>query len=404
MNAQTPPPASSTGSTGIIAPTESISSATVEPNWRAAETRVLHLINGEHYSGAERVQDLLAQRLPELSVQVGFACVKPGKFLEARVAQSVPLYEVPMRSKMDLGMLAPLRNIVDRDDYNLLHAHTPRTAVFGSLLARATGLPMVYHVHSPVGRDSTRRLQNWINGRIEYLSLRMASRLITVSHSLANYMEELGYSRDIISVVPNGVPASDRRRSDQRPHGEWVLGTVALFRPRKGTEVLIEALAILRNKGHKIRLRAVGGFEDAAYEHQLIDVAKRLNVVDAIDWTGFTTDVNAELTKMDLFVLPSLFGEGLPMVVLEAMAAGVPVVGTLVEGVPEAIRDGQDGVLAKPADSSDLASAIARIIDGQLDWKQMRTSALARHGEQFSDFAMAKGVAEAYRMVRTKPL
>ena len=74
-----------------------------------------------------------------------------------------------------------------------------------------------------------------------------------------------------------------------------------------------------------------------------------------ITWTGFTRDVLDELRQMDLFVLPSLFGEGLPMVVLEAMAAGVPVVATRVAGIPEAIRPGQDGVLVEPGDAEDLA-------------------------------------------------
>ena len=93
---------------------------------------------------------------------------------------------------------------------------------------------------------------------------------------------------------------------------------------------------------------------------------KRLKLDDAIEWTGFTSDVRSQLARMDLFVLPSLFGEGLPMVVLEAMAAGVPIVGTRVEGVPEAIRDGEDGLLAEPSDPIDLARVLAGVsIDRQ---------------------------------------
>jgi len=101
--------------------------------------------------------------------------------------------------------------------------------------------------------------------------------------------------------------------------------------------------------------------------------------------------------QMDLFVLPSLFGEGLPMVVLESMAAGVPVVGTTVEGVPEAIREGKDGLLANPGDADDLARAIAQVISGEADWSQLQSTALARHSERFSDHAMAAGVAEVYK-------
>ena len=381
-----------------VFPTESVALATTMPQWRESKARTLHLINGEHYSGAERVQDLLAMQLPKFDYQVGFACVKPGKFPETRVSDC-PLYMVPMKNKTDLGMLQSLQNVVERDKYDIIHAHTPRTAVYGSLLARATGLPLVYHVHSPVGRDSTRYLQNWINGQMERLSLAMVKRLITVSHSLGEYMKLEGHDETIISVVPNGVPCTDQRRNEKPPSGAWTLGTVALFRPRKGTEILLDAAATLRNNGQDVRVLCVGGFESPGYEQQLKDQVCRLNLADKVEWTGFTRDVNSEFQRMDLFVLPSLFGEGLPMVVLEAMAAGVPVVGTKVEGVPEAIREGVDGVLANPSDATDLATQISRIVDGSLNWVELRQSALQRHAELFSDESMARGVAGAYDAV-----
>ena len=108
------------------------------------------------------------------------------------------------------------------------------------------------------------------------------------------------------------------------------------------------------------------------------------------------------LLVLDVLVLPSLFGEGLPMVVLEAMAAGVPVAATRVEGVPEAIRDGIDGVLAEPGNAQDLAAAIRRIVDGELDWQQLRHNARQRHAERFSDEAMAAQLATVYREILDK--
>ena len=80
------------------------------------------------------------------------------------------------------------------------------------------------------------------------------------------------------------------------------------------------------------------------------------------------------------------------MVVLEAMASGVPVVATRVEGIPEAIRDGRDGLLVEPGDSGALAQAIGRIVRGQVGWQSLRASALERHARHFSDEAMAAGV------------
>jgi glycosyltransferase involved in cell wall biosynthesis len=383
--------------------TAPVSEPALAKSHRAAATpvtprfRILHLINGEHYSGAERVQDLLAERLPELGFDVGFVCVKPDRFPEIRRSRA-PLYGIPMRSRFDLRAIAGVCRIIREEGYQILHAHTPRTLLLSRIAAAITGRPLVYHVHSPTARDSTRSLQNRLNAASERLCLWGNSRLVAVSSSLGAYMRSLGYAAERVTVVPNGVPQGDPPPR-QQPHGEWTLGTVALFRPRKGTEVLLEAIALLRSAGHAVRLRAVGAFETIEYEKLLKDRAQTLAIEDAVDWVGFRRDVNAELQRLDLFVLPSLFGEGLPMVVLEAMAAGVPVAATRVEGVPEAIRDGLDGVLAAPGDSADLARCIARILVGELAWSQLRQSALTRHAETFSDAAMARGVGEVYRRV-----
>jgi len=148
-----------------------------------------------------------------------------------------------------------------------------------------------------------------------------------------------------------------------------------------------------------VRLRAVGGFETLAYRHEIDALVDQLGLADAVDWTGFTRDVNDELALMDLFVLPSLFGEGLPMVILEAMAAGVPVVATRVGGAPEAIRDGLDGLLAAPGDADDLARLIERVVSGKASWSAMRQSAHERQAKRFSDCSMAEGLAAVYRRV-----
>lgn len=360
---------------------------------------VLHVVNGEHYAGAERVQDLLAMALPRHGFRVGFACLKPGRFPELRQSQHAKLYRLPMLTRFDLRAVWRLRRIIAAEGYRLVHAHTPRSAMIARLAAAAAGVPMVYHVHSPSWRDSTRRWQDRCNALVERLSLRGAVRMIAVSESLARQMAERGFPAKAISVVHNGVPRAQPAPYRDPPQGLWTLGTVALLRPRKGVEVLLEAIAILRGQGVPVTLRAVGPFESRAYELELKGRADRLGLDEHVQWAGFRSDVFAELAGMDLFVLPSLFGEGMPMVILEAMSAGVPVVASRVEGVPEAIRDRQDGVLAEPGNPEDLARAIREVVDGRLDWSHLRASALGRQAESFSDESMAAGVAAVYRQI-----
>jgi glycosyltransferase involved in cell wall biosynthesis len=289
--------------------------------------------------------------------------------------------------------------LIQVENYAIVHTHSPRAALIGSAAAYLAGVPWVHHVHSPAAADSTHRWRNWFNAWLERVSLRRVDRVITVSASLGNYIRHRGISPDRISVVPNGVPVQGPLPARVTPRGAWTLGMVALFRPRKGLEVLLETLADLKSRGRQVRLRAVGTFETPEYHASVMDQVEQLELQDVIDWRGFQTDVTSELAHMDLFVLPSLFGEGLPMVVLESMAAGIPVVGSRVEGIPEAIRDGVDGLLAAPGDPHDLTQILSKVLDGEVDWQALRTSAHQRQRELYSDRSMAEGVAAAYREV-----
>ena len=369
------------------------------PNDQTTNIGVLHVINGEHYAGAEKVQDLLALRLSEYGFDVGFACIKPERFAEMRQSQDVPLYETVMRSRLDLRPAWQLARLVRREGYRLLHTHTPRTALVGHLAARIAGVPMVHHAHGQTAVEVGRRLWSGFNALVERTSLRRAARVIAVSQSTVGYLQRQGIPQHVISVIPNGVPSPGSLSTRPTPQGNWTIGTVALFRPRKGTETLLEALAILRARNLPVSLRAVGRFETDQYAAEIQDRVRGLGLESAVHWSGFSKNVNRELEQLDLLVLPSLLAEGLPMVVVESMAAGVPVVGSRVDGITDVIRHGEDGLLVAPGDAVDLADQIARVIRGQIDWGELRQHASVRHRECFSDGAMAQRVANTYREV-----
>ncbi len=359
---------------------------------------VLHLINGEHYAGAERVQDLLALSLGEEGFDVSFVCVKPVKFPTARRSQQAPLFAVPMRSKLDLRPALTLARLIRREGFALVHTHTPRTALIGHLASRWAGVPMVHHVHghtaSEVGGGWRHRFYAWVEGRC----LRGAARIIAVSESSAAYMIAQGIHRDRLTVVPNGIPQRPLMPRDPAA-SEWTLGIVGLFRPRKGLEVLLRAVARLRQQDRAVRLRAVGPFETPAYEDEIRRLAAELGVSERMDWRGFQSDVAAELAAMDLFVFPSILPEGMPMVLLEAMAAGVPIIGTTVAGVTDVLRDGCEGLLTAPGDAAALAAAVARVMSAPALWHDLRAAAHAWQQARFSDASMAAGVAAAYREI-----
>ncbi len=362
-------------------------------------TKILHIVNGEFYAGAERVQDLLALRLPDYGYEVGFVCLKDGIFADKRVSQSVPLHSFPMRSKLDIGIARRVAGLAKRDGYALIHTHTPRAALLGRLTAFLAGLPMVHHVHSPTDSDTETGWRNLRNSAVERMSLFRVRKLIAVSRSLEQHLVKKDFSRDRIDVVSNGVAIQEKARKPVNGSSVLTVGMVALFRPRKGIEVLLKALALLRIEGHRLRLHAVGPFETPEYETAVRRLADELQIANDIHWTGFTAQVGAEFPNMHVFVLPSLFGEGMPMVVLEAMAVGLPVVSTRVEGIPEVIRDGKDGLLVDPGSPQALAAALKRFATGDADAAAMGDSGRLRQRELYSDVAMAQAVAKVYREV-----
>ena len=200
---------------------------------KVATRRVLHVINGEHYSGAERVQDLLAQELPACGFDVSFACVKPKLFQDARQYQQAPLYCTPMRGRFDLKCGRELAKLVRREEFELVHAHTPRSLLSAAIAAREADMPLVYHVHSPTGLDSTRWLQNFINARMERWLLRRSAKLIAVSPSLADLMIREGFAESRVAYVANGVPAV-KPYPRRRPIGTWTLGNGGTLPAPKG--------------------------------------------------------------------------------------------------------------------------------------------------------------------------
>ena len=183
-----------------------------------------------------------------------------------RKSRDAPLYDVPMWTKFDSAGRGSGAASSATAAIGIIHGHTVRTALIGSVAAAMTGVPMVYHAHSPASHDTTRRWTNRLNGLVERLSLRRVSRVIAVSQAMAEHIAGEGFDPARITVVPNGVPVAGRLcPTAHAPADRWTLGVVALFRPRKGIEVLLDAMAILRRQGLPVHLRAVGTFESPDY-------------------------------------------------------------------------------------------------------------------------------------------
>jgi glycosyltransferase involved in cell wall biosynthesis len=358
--------------------------------------KVLHIINGDLYAGAERVQDLLALNLRQYGYDVGLVTLKDGLYASARQATDAPLFRFGMRSRFDLRVVPGIAKVAKSGGYQIMHTHSPRSALIGALASARAAVPLVHHLHGPTTHDTEHVLRNYRNSFIERICIRKAKQGVAVSRFVAGYARSLGVPPERTTIVWNGVETVPERpiRNEQ---SELTVGAVALFRPRKGIEVLLEAVARLADiRSAPVKLLMVGGFETNAYEDKIKNLARRLNLAGRIEWTGFTTNVAQRLSRMDVFVLPSLYGEGMPMVILEAMALGLPIVASAVGGVAEAIEQRRHGILVAPGDAAALCASLIEVLDDETLRREIGKGARQRQIDSFSVTTMAAGVAAVY--------
>ncbi len=361
--------------------------------------RVLHLVNGEHYAGAERVQDLLALSLPGQGYQVEFATLLPGRFAAARRSQEVPLHAFTMRGKLDLRPAMHVARLLKAGGFCCLHTHTPRSVMVGRFAASLAGVPLVHHLHGQTATEVRGAWKTRLYARLEKRSFAKAAKVIAVSETSRQYLLRLNVPAAQITVVANGVPSPALLAPRAVPAEPWTLGTVGLFRPRKGLETLLAALSMIKDRGGRLRWRGIGPFETPEYEAEVRALVDRLELGDVVRFPGFCHDVPAALAELDLFVFPSILAEGMPMVVLEALGAGVPVLASRVDGVTDILRHDETGWLVPPGDPAALADTLDALVRGQLDWQRVRQQAHALQRQQYSDASMAAGVAAIYDQI-----
>lgn len=231
--------------------------------------------------------------------------------------------------------------------------------------------------------------------------------VVTVSRAIGDAADAIARPRRPITVVPNGADArvfmprdaGEARRRIGVPDDGPVVSYVGKLVPRKGVDTLIEAMGILaaRSTGApRLVMAGIGGMREPLEQR-----AAELGVADRITWLGKVPhdDVGWVMSAGDVFVLPSL-SEGLPTVVCEAMACGLPVVATAVDGTPEIVDDPATGLLAQPHDAGGLATALARVLDEPALRAGMGAEALRRSQADYTWAANARRMEQVYAEVR----
>ncbi len=175
------------------------------------------------------------------------------------------------------------------------------------------------------------------------------------------------------------------------------LGMVGLFRPRKGVETLLRALMLMSVEEIPFRLKLIGGFVNEAYHREVRSLVDRLGLSSRVEFTGFRRDVKDHLAVLDVFVMPSLYGEGVPMALLEAMAVGRVIVASQVDGISEILTEGACGILVSPGDAVALAKAIGKAIRDPLGGARLSAAARTHQQSMYSVDTMVHRIFQVYR-------
>lgn len=365
--------------------------------------KVVHLVIGGDIAGGQLVALQLIRAARARGDEAVVVSPTPGPFIDLVRDAGVPVVFLDLSRTFHLRDAWTLRRLLKRERANILHTHTSLGAnILARIAGRLAGVPVVAHLHiENYFRDQS--LIRAVHRTLDNATARLCARIVVVSEDTRRALVRQGYPEALMETVPNGTElpplsphANGLREALGIPRDAKLLGSVGRLCAVKGQRELIRALPALHAE-QPVWLILVG--EDlehgGGYKASLEQEATELGVRDRVLLTGYRSDVPALLDELDLFVLASTT-EGMPLVVLEAMAHAKPVVATAVGGTPEVVVDGVTGRLIPAGDEDALAAALSELLADPGRAKTMGEAGRTRVVASFSVDAMTARVLAIY--------
>jgi glycosyltransferase involved in cell wall biosynthesis len=362
---------------------------------RLSRMRIVHSVTSGEAAGGQVVALQLARAARAAGHDCVFVSPDDGPFLAQARAEGFATQLLRLDRLFRLDGVARLAWLLRREKADVLHLHTPLVAtILGRLAGFVARVPVVSHVHIE-NHFPARPAQAALYRRLDNATARRCAALITVSRGTRDALEAQGYPPGRTVVIHNGVaPATAEPAALDIPRP--VVGEIARLAEVKGQRTLLRACADL---DVSVVLVGTDLEQGGAYRALLEREADELGMRARVLFTGYRADAAALLRSFDVFALPSTT-EGLPLVLLEAMAAGVPVVATPVGGVPELVEDGVTGLLVPPEDPAALAAALRTLLDDAETARLLAAAARRRVEAEFSERVMGECVLAVYEDLR----
>jgi glycosyltransferase involved in cell wall biosynthesis len=362
----------------------------------SSEIRVLHILPSFGVGGAEQMAAHLMTGISRTrSVAAAGLYSALNTTIEHRLtAAGVDLWHLNKRLGFDPRMFPALDRVVRCARPHVVHTHmSVLRYAFPGLLRR--GVPVVVHTLHNLAEhetDAFGRILNWFAFRGRVIP-------VAISREVASSMERV-YGLQCRAIVPNGIPVDrylgrpeDRIQWRTREHfaQDAILFTcVGRLAPQKNPMLLVRAFAALQDPRAHLVMLGEGILRD-----ELLAFVSERRLADRVHFLGKRMDIPECLAASDVFVLSSNW-EGNPLAVMEAMAAGLPVIGTRVGGVPELVESGQHGILVDPGDDAAFAEAMRTLLNDVEKRLTMAEAARLRAKEAFDVKSMVRGYMAIY--------
>jgi glycosyltransferase involved in cell wall biosynthesis len=302
-----------------------------------------------------------------------------------------------LQRAIDPGCVRGLMALFREHHIDAVHSHEFTMAVYGGVAARLLNLPHVITMHG--GFHATKALRRRIALR---WAMRQSDRTVMVSRATQRqFATELGVDESLFTVIPNGVPVADGDAARVRAEfgideHDCVVLAVGTLERHKGHQVLLEALARILSAGLGTPWKLIIAGGRGGDQHQsLLEYIRAQGLNGRVQIVLNRNDVADLLSLADVFVMPSLW-EGLPMAVLEAMAARKAIVASAIAGIPEAIVDKREGLLVPPGQVAPLAEALRLVLADPALRTALGHAAVARANRDFTIAIMAERYETLY--------
>lgn len=352
---------------------------------------VVHVTENLNVGGLERLVVSIVLGLDKSKFDVKVWClVKGGEFFDKLKHEGVDVKIIGLNSSRNSRSLGKLKEKLKHEKIDIVHTHGVTATNLGRIAAKFAKVPVIIaHMHSTYYSYTIK--QRIIDKVLSWFS----DKVICCSEAVSEFIHRKEWvSKKKLQVIYNGVDTEKFKPLDTNGEGINRIACVASLFEHKGHKYLIDAMSQIINRcSSKIKLEIIG---DGVLRKDLEEQVKRLGLENNIEFKGEISNIADILPFFDIAVLTSSLREGLGISLLEAMACGLPVIGTKIGGIPEVIADEKNGILVAPQNSEELAKAILKIMNNKSLARQMGEKSRSIACEKFSQKLMIKKIEKLY--------